>query len=350
MRICVAGGAGYIGSHVVLHLLEAGHEIVVLDNLLTGHRSSVPAQARFVHGDIADSRACAAAFAGCEGLVHLAALKAAGESMLDPLRYTRANLIGTMNLLEAAVEHGVKHLVFSSSAAVYGSPRYSPIDEKHPTDPENYYGFTKLEIERVLRWYDMLKGLKSACLRYFNAAGYDPAGRLVGLERNPANLLPVVMEVACGVRRELHVFGNDYDTPDGTGVRDYIHVTDLADAHVRAMEYLAAGGDSFIVNLGTGFGTSVVEVADTAERITGRKVARVFDPRRPGDPAALWASSEEARRLLGWQARHSSIDEIVATTWNAYRANGLVEPQAGEAAALDGSPRVEMRSPNLAKG
>lgn len=323
MRICVAGGAGYIGSHVVQRLLEAGHDIVVYDNLATGHRASVPAAATFVHGDVGDPLVARKALAGCEAMVYLAAWKAAGESMTDPYKYSRNNLMYTLSFLEAAHEVGVKHVVFSSSAAVFGAPAYLPIDEDHPKDPENFYGFTKLEIERVLAWYDRIGGMGSACLRYFNAAGYDPQGRCVGLERNPANLIPVVMEVACGTRKEVQVFGSDYDTHDGTGVRDYIHVTDLADAHALALDHLAAGKGSFVVNLGTGKGHSVLDVVKATESVTGRAVAHRIVPRREGDPAALWATGDKARTLLGWEPKHSSIEEILQTTWSAYRANGL---------------------------
>lgn len=323
MRICVAGGAGYIGSHVVHRLVEAGHSVVVLDDLSTGHRSSVPAAAEFVHGSVGDPLRVRAALAGCQAAVYLAAWKAAGESMTDPLKYARNNLQATLSFLDAAVERGVLNLVFSSTAAVYGEPRYLPIDEEHPKEPANFYGFTKLEIERTLEWYDRLLGLRSARLRYFNAAGYDPEGRVVGLERNPANLIPVVMEVACGMRGEVQVFGGDYPTRDGSGVRDYIHVSDLAEAHLLALERLASGAASFSVNLGTGRGDSVLEVVASAERATGRPVAHRVVARRAGDPAELWASGERARELLGWSPKHSDLDTIVATTWAAYRANGL---------------------------
>ena len=323
MRICVAGGAGYIGSHTVHHLVAQGHEIVVLDNLATGHRESVPPQATFLHGDVADPQAARRALRGCRAAVYLAALKAAGESMLEPAKYARANLSGTLSFLEACLDEGVEFVIFSSSAAVYGSPAYLPIDEQHPTVPENFYGYTKLEIEHVLAWYSRLKGLKSASLRYFNAAGYDPAGIVSGLELNPANLIPIVMEVACGVRKELQIFGGDYPTPDGTCIRDYIHVTDLARGHALALDYLEKGGETFSVNLGTGNGHSVLEVAEAARRITGRPIAARIVDRRAGDPAELWASSARAKELLGWEACHSSIEEILETTWKAYGKNGV---------------------------
>ena len=323
MKICVAGGAGYIGSHTAHHLTELGHDIVVLDNLATGHRTSIPASATFVHGDVADPLTARRALKGCRAVVYLAALKAAGESMTDPVKYARANLSGTLNFLEACLDSGVEFVIFSSSAAVYGAPVRLPIDETHPTDPENFYGYTKLEIEKVLGWYSKLKGLKSASLRYFNAAGYDPKGQIAGLEQNPANLIPIVMEVACGVRKELQVFGGDYPTPDGTCIRDYIHVTDLARGHALALAHLEDGGETFSVNLGTGRGHSVLAVAEAARRITGRAIPHRIVDRRAGDPSELWASSQSAKDLLGWEAQHSSIEEILETTWNAYRKNGL---------------------------
>ena len=324
MRIVVAGGAGYIGSHVSHRLVSAGHSVVVLDNLSTGHRASVPEGAEFVHGDVADPLLTRKVLRGADALVYLAAWKAAGESMLDPVKYTRNNLQATLSFLDAALEQGVRKVVFSSSAAVYGEPRGLPIDEDHPKEPTNYYGFTKLEIERVLSWYDRLCGMRSACLRYFNAAGYDPEGKIVGLESNPANLIPVVMEVACGLRKDMQVFGTDYPTKDGSGVRDYIHVTDLAEAHLQALSRLQSVDESFAVNLGTGRGDSVLEVVAAAERITGRKVAHRLVGRRDGDPAELWASGARAKELLGWVPRHSDLDSIVLTTWNAYAANGRV--------------------------
>lgn len=325
MRIVVAGGAGYIGSHVSHRLVEAGHSVVVLDNLSTGHRASVPSGAEFVHGDVSDPLLCRKALKGADALVYLAAWKAAGESMTDPVKYSRNNLQATLSFLDAALDQGVRKVVFSSSAAVYGEPKYLPIDEEHPKDPTNYYGFTKLEIERILSWYDRLVGMRSACLRYFNAAGYDPEGRITGLERNPANLLPVVMEVACGVRKGMQVFGNDYATVDGSGVRDYIHVSDLAEAHLLALARLEAKDESFSVNLGTGRGDSVLQVIAAAERITGRKVAHQIVGRREGDPAELWASGERAKEILGWSPRHSDLDTIVSSTWTAYAKNGLVK-------------------------
>jgi UDP-glucose 4-epimerase len=256
---------------------------------------------------------------GFDAIVHLAAFKSAGESMLRPERYAVNNIGGSIHILNAAAESGVKYLIFSSSAAVYGEPKYLPIDEDHPAEPVNFYGFTKLEIERLLDWYDRLKGLRYASLRYFNAAGYDLNRRITGLERNPANLLPVIMEAASGMRKEVCVFGNDYATPDGSGVRDYVHVTDLARAHIAAVETLVRTGNSFTVNLGGGSGISVFEMLETARRITGREIPYRITERRPGDPAKMTASFEKARALLGWKPLYSDVETLVSSSWQVYK-------------------------------
>ncbi|MDR0451023.1 MAG: UDP-glucose 4-epimerase GalE [Treponema sp.] len=322
MNILVIGGAGYIGSHVVREFLDQGHQVTVYDNLSSGLRQNLFPGAAFVHGDIHDNTALPRVMAeggGFDALVHLAASKAAGESMLKPEKYSRNNISGTINILNAASETGIKYLVFSSSAAVYGEPEYLPIDEKHPANPENYYGFTKLEIERFLGWYERLKGIRYASLRYFNAAGYDVKGRITGLEQNPANLIPVIMEAACGIRQEVRIFGNDYDTPDGTCVRDYIHVNDLAVGHAAALDYISGNDKSLTLNLGSETGISVMEVVEAARNITGRPIPAKITGRRPGDPAKLTASSSLARELLGWQARHSDLETLISTSWEAYR-------------------------------
>ncbi len=241
--------------------------------------------------------------------------------MIVPEKYSVNNITGTLNILNAAVKAGCKHMVFSSSAAVFGEPKYLPIDEKHPKDPENYYGFTKLDIENYMTWYDKLKGLKFAALRYFNAAGYDPDGVITGLEQNPANLLPVIMEVACGMRKELQIFGNDYDTRDGTCIRDYVHVTDLAVAHVKALEYIVRNDESLTVNLGSETGVTVNEMVDAARRITGKEIPAKYVGRRAGDPACLYATSAYAREKLGWKAEHSDVDTLVSSTWHVYEIN-----------------------------
>ena len=326
MKILIIGGAGYIGSHVAREFLDAGHSVTVFDNFSSGLLRNLFPEAGFIQGDILDSTALSAAMAGgFDALVHLAAFKAAGESMLKPEKYSINNITGTLNILNAACEAGIKRIVFSSSAATYGEPKYLPIDEDHPTNPENYYGFTKLEIERFLGWYDKLKGIRFAALRYFNAAGYDVKGRIAGLERNPANLLPVVMEAAVGMRPKVMVFGNDYDTPDGTGVRDYVHVSDLAAGHVAALDWIVKNDRSLTVNLGSEAGISVLELIESARRITGRPVPAEIVARRPGDPAKLTASSRRARELLCWTAKYSDVDTLVRTSWDAYLKNTTVK-------------------------
>jgi len=326
MHVVVVGGAGYIGSHVVRRLLDAKHAVTIYDNLSHGLRENILEGARFVHGDIMNQRELTAVLAGkaapdaapADAVVHLAALKAAGESMVVPEKYAENNLSGTISLLNAMVETGVRRLVFSSSAAVYGEPEYNPIDEKHPTNPMNFYGFTKLEIERILGWYDRLKGLRFAALRYFNAAGYDAGGRVTGLEQNPANLLPIIMEVAIGIRKELQIFGDDYDTPDGTCIRDYIHVTDLAEGHEAALRWIDRNDASLVVNLGSGSGISVSEMVEIARKVTGHPIPARVVARRPGDPAKLVASSALAKGLLGWATGCSDPENLLSSSWSAY--------------------------------
>jgi UDP-glucose 4-epimerase len=319
MNILIIGGAGYIGSHTAREFLDNGHKVTVFDNLSSGTRENLFKDEEFIYGDILDYPALLQAMKGSDALVHLAAAKAAGESMLKPEKYSRQNISGTVNILNAALETGVKNIVFSSSAAVYGEPQYLPIDEKHPTNPENYYGFTKLEIERFLSWYEKLKGVRFAALRYFNAAGYDVKGRIAGLEQNPANLLPIIMEVAAGTRQELRIFGEDYDTQDGTCIRDYIHVNDLARGHVAALDYIGKNDASLTLNLGSETGVSVKEMLEIARRVTGKPIPASAAARRYGDPAKLTASSQYAREVLGWQARYSDAETLIETTWKAYR-------------------------------
>lgn len=319
MKVLVVGGAGYIGSHVVKELMKAGHKVTVFDNLSSGLLQNLFPENDFIAGDILHLETLDAAFSrGFDAFIHLAAFKAAGESMIAPEKYSVNNITGTLNLMNTAVKHGCLHMVFSSSAAVFGEPQYLPINEDHPKNPENYYGFTKLEIERFMEWYDKLKGLKFAALRYFNAAGYDPDGFPCGLEQNPANLLPVIMEVACGMRQKLQVFGTDYDTRDGTCIRDYVHVTDLAIAHVKALEYITSQNTSLKVNLGSETGVTVKEMLEAARRITGKEIPTDFVGRRAGDPACLYATSAFARETLNWTATHSDVDTLVSSTWGAY--------------------------------
>ena len=322
MKIAVIGGAGYIGSHVTREFLDRGYEVVVFDNLSSGKRGNLFEEATFVEGDILDYNSLLKVLKdGVDGLVHLAAFKAAGESMEKPEKYSINNITGSINIMNAAAEAGVKRFVFSSSAAVYGEPEYLPIDEKHPTNPENFYGFTKLEIERFLYWYDVTKNTKFAALRYFNAAGYDPKGHISGLEVQPQNLLPIVMEVAAGMREEMSIYGDDYETRDGTGIRDYIHVSDLADAHVKAFEKLNETDESFTVNLGSESGVSVKEMVEMAREITGREIKANIVGRRAGDPSTVLATATIAEELLGWKATHSDARTLIESTWKAYLKN-----------------------------
>ena len=320
MKVLVIGGAGYIGSHVTKALLAAKHEVTVFDNLSSGLLINLFPNAGFIAGSIMHPEDIDAAFArGFDACVHLAAFKAVGESMAEPEKYSLNNISGTINILNAASRHGCRNVVFSSSAAIFGTPSYVPIDESHPANPESYYGFTKLEIERFLRWYDELKGIKFAALRYFNAAGYDVDGDIVGLERNPQNLLPIVMEVAMGWRKELQIFGNDYDTRDGTGVRDYVHVSDLAEAHVNALAYISTKRESLTVNLGSEAGVTVTEMVEAARRVTGKEIPARYVGRRPGDASALYATSALARERIGWNPKHSDVDTLIGSTWAVYK-------------------------------
>ncbi|NTV05078.1 MAG: UDP-glucose 4-epimerase GalE [Chlorobiaceae bacterium] len=319
MRILVIGGAGYIGSHVARAFLDRGYEVTVFDNLQTGLRENLFEDARFVHGDIMRPEQLRSVMAGgYDGCVHLAALKAAGQSMLKPEEYAEANITGTINILNQAAEAKLSPFIFSSSAAVYGSPQYLPIDEEHPKEPENFYGFTKLEIERLLGWYDRLKGMRFAAIRYFNAAGYDVQGRIKGLELNPENLLPIVMETAAGIRQKLSIYGHDYPTRDGSCIRDYVHVSDLAEAHVSAFEYIMKHDKSLTVNLGSQTGVSVLEMVERTRAITGKAVPSEFAGRRAGDPSELVASSGKAHELLGWVPKYSDVDTLVSSTWKMY--------------------------------
>ena len=306
MHILVIGGAGYIGSHVVKALLQRKMKVTVFDNLSTGTKLNLFKEADFIEGDILNyNQILDALKQNVDGIVLLAGKKAVGESMENPMKYALNNINGVINVLNAMVEAGVNKAIFSSSASVYGTPLYTPLDEKHPENPMSFYGFTKLETERFLKWYDQLKGVKFVSLRYFNAVGYDEDGDIKGLEENPQNLLPIVMEAVIGKREKLKIFGNDYDTPDGTCIRDYIHVTDLATAHALALEYLDKGGESQILNLGTSLGSSVLEMVHKTEEVVGKKVPFEFAPRRAGDPAIVTAKPDKAFEVLGWKATHN---------------------------------------------
>ncbi len=316
-KILVIGGAGYIGSHIVDALCDSGHDVTVFDNLSSGFKENLNERASFVLGDILNLDELDEVFSKKFDIVfHFAALKNVGESMIHPDRYMLTNIIGTINILNAMVKHDVKAIVFSSSAAVYSAPKYLPMDESHPVNPESFYGFTKLEIEKFLEWYSKLHGIHFAALRYFNAAGYT-LGKCK--ERNPGNLLPIAMEAASGMRKQVQVYGNDYDTIDGTGVRDYIHVLDLAKAHLLAMDYIINNKKDLIVNLSTQKGHSVLEIIKKTEKITGKKINYTIIGRRAGDTATVVASSGLAFELLGWKPVHSDIDTILTSMWDIYR-------------------------------
>ncbi|MED4925172.1 UDP-glucose 4-epimerase GalE [Anoxybacillus geothermalis] len=319
--ILVCGGAGYIGSHAVYRLLEKGERVVVVDNLQTGHREAVHPDAVFCQGDIRDREFLRTVFRqhDIEAVIHFAANSLVGESMEEPLKYYDNNVYGTQVLLEVMREFGVKQIVFSSTAAVYGEPKQIPIVETDPTEPTNAYGETKLAMEKMMKWADRAYGIRSISLRYFNVAG--AYGTTIGEDHNPeTHLIPLILKVPLGQREEISVFGDDYDTPDGTCIRDYIHVLDLVDAHWLALEKLRSGADSDVYNLGNGNGFSVKEVIEAARQVTGHPIPARVVARRPGDPARLVASSEKAKRELGWEPKYPSITDIVASAWEWHQA------------------------------
>ena len=317
MAILVCGGAGYVGSHCLEGLRQAGFDCIVVDNLTRGHRAAVGDTPLYV-GDISDPVFMDQVFAehSIEAVLHFAAASQVGESMKDPLLYYENNLCATVALLRAMERHDVKKIVFSSSAAVYGEPEITPIVEDSPKSPTNTYGETKLAMERLMHWCHTAYGLEYVSLRYFNACGADASGT-IGEAHNPeSHLIPLILQVPNGKREAISIYGTDYDTPDGTCIRDYIHVTDLAQAHILAVQYLQNGGESSIFNLGNGVGYSVREVIETARKVTGHPIPAVETPRRAGDPARLVASSEKAKAVLGWKPVHDSLEEIIASAWN----------------------------------
>ncbi|OKO88802.1 UDP-glucose 4-epimerase GalE [Geobacillus proteiniphilus] len=319
--ILVCGGAGYIGSHAVYRLLEKGERVVVVDNLQTGHREAVHPDAVFCQGDIRDRDFLREVFRqhDIEAVIHFAANSLVGESMEEPLKYYDNNVYGTQVLLEVMKEFGVKQIVFSSTAAVYGEPKQIPIVETDPTEPTNAYGETKLAMEKMMKWADRAYGIRSISLRYFNVAG--AYGTTIGEDHNPeTHLIPLILKVPLGQREEISIFGDDYDTPDGTCIRDYIHVLDLVDAHWLALEKLRSGADSDVYNLGNGNGFSVKEVIEAARQVTGHPIPARVMSRRLGDPARLVASSEKAKRELGWEPKYPSITDIVASAWEWHQA------------------------------
>ncbi len=319
-RILVVGGAGYIGSHIVQSLCDKDYKVIVFDNFSTGFHENIDERVDdVIEGDIRNGGDLEKLLSNeIDVIFHFAANKAAGESMEKPEKYSDNNLIGTLNLLNKTIEKNVKYFVFSSSAAVYGNPEYLPIDEEHPQNPTNYYGYTKLAIEQNLKWFSKLKGLRYSLLRYFNATGYDINGKIKTKEADTANLSPIVMETAYGIRETMKVFGNDYDTPDGTCIRDYVHVSDLAEAHVLAMNYIIDKNENLVVNLGSENGSSVIEVIEAAKEQTGKEINYTIVGRREGDPANQVASSALANKLLGWRPKYSDLDTIFKTMIPVY--------------------------------
>lgn len=315
-KVLVVGGAGYIGSHMVWLLGQKGVNAVTLDNLSSGHRDAV-LHGQFVHGDIADRLMLDKVFREhkFDAVMHFASFIQVGESMLDPAKYYQNNVVNTLNLLNAMCAYGVDKFIFSSTAALFGEPEYTPIDEAHPKQPINPYGWSKLMVERALADYDHAYGLKSVCLRYFNAAGAHPDA-LLGERHDPeTHLIPLVLQAASGQRPHISVFGRDYDTPDGTCIRDYIHILDLAEAHWLALQYLQAGGDSSAFNLGNGNGYSVENVIQSAKRVSGKAIPVQEGQRRQGDPARLVANADKIKRELGWQPAYPDLDAIVGHAW-----------------------------------
>lgn len=318
MKILVLGGAGYIGSHTVYALKEAGHDVVIIDNLETGHIEAVHPEAKFYEGDLRNRGFVDKVLdeeKDIDAVIHFAANSLVGESMTNPLKYYDNNLCGTKTMLESMVAHGIDKIVFSSTAATYGMPERIPILESDKTEPINPYGETKLSMEKMFKWVGKAHGLRFVSLRYFNAAGAHISGK-IGEAHNPeSHLIPLILQVPNGKREHISIFGTDYNTKDGTCVRDYIHVTDLAQAHILAVKYLMNGGESNIFNLGNGVGFTVKEVIETARKVTGLPIKAVEEERRPGDPDVLIASSEKAKEILGWKPEHDSLEDIISTAW-----------------------------------
>ena len=317
MSILVCGGAGYIGSHTVHQLVEKGEDVVIVDNLQTGHLGAVNKKAKFYKGDIREAEVLDRIFSEnkIDAVVHFAANSLVGESMTNPLKYFNNNVYGMQVLLEAMVRHGIDKIVFSSTAATYGEPERIPIMEDDRTEPTNPYGQSKLIMEKMMKWVSLANGIRYVSLRYFNAAGAIEDGS-IGEDHSPeTHLIPLILQVPLGKRDHITVFGEDYPTPDGTCLRDYIHVLDLADAHVLAIDYLRRGGESNIFNLGNGQGFSVKEMIEAAKEATGMDIKVEIGERRAGDPAQLIASSEKARKVLGWQPRFTDVKAVIGTAW-----------------------------------
>lgn len=322
MKVLVLGGAGYIGSHTVYELADAGAEVVIIDNLETGYKEAIHPKARFWQGDIRDRAFLDKVFeseTGIDAVIHFAANSLVGESMVNPLKYYDNNLCGTKVLLEAMVAHGLNKIVFSSTAATYGEPENIPILETDRTQPTNTYGETKLSMEKMFKWTGKAHDLRYVSLRYFNACGAHKSGEIGEAHKPETHLIPLILQVPNGQRDHISVFGDDYETKDGTCVRDYIHVTDLAQAHIRAVNYLMEGNESDIFNLGCGVGFTVKEVIDVARKVTGDPIKAVMEPRRAGDPAKLVASSDKAKKILGWKPEHENLEDIIASAWKWHK-------------------------------
>lgn len=323
MHVLVVGGAGYIGSHMVKILAQAGHQVTTLDNLSNGYRDAVH-YGEFVEDDLADSAGLERLFKAqnFDGVMHFASFIQVGESMQKPADYYQNNVVNTLNLLDTMRSHGVDKFIFSSTAAIFGEPQQVPIDEAHPKNPINPYGRSKLMVEQMLQDFGAAYGLKSVCLRYFNAAGADPDNELGERHEPETHLIPLVLQAASGRRSHINVFGDDYDTPDGTCIRDYIHINDLCDAHLLALQQLWDGGDSAAYNLGNGQGFSVQEVIDTARKVSGREIPVQVSARRAGDPARLVADSARAKSELNWQPKYADLNQIIEHAWKWEIAKG----------------------------
>ncbi|WP_192987212.1 UDP-glucose 4-epimerase GalE [Carnobacterium mobile] len=323
MTVLVLGGAGYIGSHAVDQLVDRGYQVAVVDNLQTGHQESIPENVHFYEGDIRDKAFLSQVFEKetIEGVMHFAANSQVGESMREPLLYFNNNVQGTQVTLEVMQQYGVKNIVFSSSAATYGEPTEIPIMETAETHPESPYGETKLMMEKMLKWCDQAYGMRFVALRYFNVAGAKWNGS-IGEDHDPeTHLVPLILQTALGQREELAIFGDDYATPDGTCIRDYVHVVDLIDAHILALEYLKAGNESNVFNLGSSTGFSVKEMVETARQVTGKEIPAKVEPRRAGDPSTLIASSKKAQTILGWNPKFPDVKDIISSAWQWHESH-----------------------------
>lgn len=322
MKVLVTGGAGYIGSHAVYGLIEQGFDVVIIDNLETGYQEALHPKAKFYQGDIRDLLFLDQVFSKetIKGVIHFAANSLVGESMTNPLKYFDNNVHGTQVLLQAMVKHNIKHIVFSSTAATYGEPEYTPIDEEHPTKPINPYGQAKLMMEQVIDWTSRAHELTYVSLRYFNVAGAHPSARIGESHRPETHLIPIILQVPLGKRDLLSIFGNDYQTKDGTCIRDYIHIEDLVDAHIKALKYLYSNQESNVFNLGSGEGYSILEMLSAAESVVHEKIEYNMAQRRIGDPAILIASNKKAKEILDWQPKHKRIESIIESAWAFHKA------------------------------